>query len=90
MTILRRLLCAFGSHELMKTQQITRTSARHGCPHCGGMWVESAHDDVLGKEVVRSPWSSEYHRLYQRYGYVIVYQAWEGVGLSRLYRARTF
>lgn len=71
---LRRLKCSFGRHELLVTQQLRQDSRRMSCPHCGGMWIECRQDG----EIVLCRWSATWHQLYERHGYTVIYQPWEG------------
>lgn len=66
-----KILCFFGRHKYVATQEFTDYGRRIACRRCRRMFA--MNDDV--RCVV--PWDAEFHQMYESHGVKIVYLDWE-------------
>lgn len=75
-----KIPCWLNGHRMIVTQRFGKYSYRASCIDCGLMFAES---DQLR---LRIEWSSEFHRMFEHYGFKIDYQEWEGTGGRKNYK----
>lgn len=66
------ILCFFGRHHYVATQEFVAYSRRVACHRCGRMFAMNDECQIL------VPWDAEFHRMYEQHGHRINYRDWEG------------
>ena len=67
-----KILCFFGRHKYVATQEFGHWSRRIAYRRCHRMFA--MNDDA--RCVV--PWDADFHRMYESHGHPVVYRDWEG------------